>query len=132
MDGVPLSVLPVPADTDTLSLSRFGAGVVQETRTVVDSGDGVIVLGGDVDAPGAWVRTGEALSALWLDATRAGMSVVPLSLPVEVDSVRDDLHRVVLQGDLHPHLVVRIGWQAIGRSQLPRTPRRGVSEVFRP
>ena len=36
--------------------------------------------------------------------------------------------------DLHgsdPHLLVRIGWQAIGRSQLPRTPRRQVDEVLR-
>lgn len=131
-DGVPVSVLPALDDPRSIPRTRFGAGLVQESRTVVESGDGVIVLGGDVDEPGAWLRTGEALSALWLEATRAGLSVVPLSLPVEIDSVRSDLQRVVLKGDLHPHLLVRIGWQAIGRSQLPRTPRRSVSEVLRP
>jgi hypothetical protein len=130
-DGVPLSVLPVYDDNDPMR-SRFGSGMVEQTRTAVESGDGVIVLGGDGDDPGSWLLTGEALSALWLDATRAGLSVVPLSLPVEIDSVRDDLRKVVLNAGLHPHLMLRIGWQAIGRSQLPRTPRRPVSDVLRP
>jgi hypothetical protein len=130
-DGVPLSVLPVYDDNDPMR-SRFGSGMVEQTRTAVESGDGVIVLGGDGDDPGSWLLTGEALSALWLDATRAGLSVVPLSLPVEIDSVRDDLRKMVLNGGLHPHLMLRIGWQAIGRSQLPRTPRRPVSDVLRP
>ncbi len=131
-DGVPLSVLPARDDTEPVPRTRFGAGLVEETRALVESGDGVIVLGGDEDDPASWLLTGEALSALWLDATRAGLSLVPLSLPVEIDSVRKDLHSSVLDGVLQPHLLVRIGWQAIGRSQLPRTPRRSVSEVLRP
>jgi nitroreductase len=114
-----------------LEAVTVGAGAVQETRALVEAGDGVIVLGGAVDDPTSWLRTGEALSALWLDATRAGLSVVPMSLPVEVDSVREELRDVVLDSRLRPHLLVRIGWQAIGRSQLPRTPRRPVSDVFR-
>ena len=129
-DGVPLSVLPAGDDSDASPPTRFGAGLVEETRTVVESSDGVIALGGD-DGPGSWLLTGEALSALWLEATRAGLSVVPLSLPIEIDSVRDELRGLVLDSDHPPHLLLRIGWQAIGRSQLPRTPRRPVSEVLR-
>jgi nitroreductase len=128
-DGVPPSVLPARAEGSPAS--RFGPGLVRETRTVVESGDGLIVLGGRGDDPVSWLRTGEALSALWLDATRAGLSVVPLSLPVEIASVRDQLRDVVLDDGSDPHLLVRIGWQAIGRSQLPRTPRRQVDEVLR-
>ena len=90
----------------------------------------MIVLGGDADDPGSWLLTGEALSALWLDATRAGLSVVPLSLPMEIESVRESIRSDVLEGDLQPHLLLRIGWQAIGRSQLPRTPRRPVADVL--
>jgi hypothetical protein len=30
----------------------------------------------------------------------------------------------------HPILVVRVGWQAIGRSQMPPSPRRPVDEVL--
>lgn len=131
-DGVPLDVLPADTDPGSVPRSRFGAGVLQETRALVETGDGVIVLGGAADDPRSWMLTGEALSALWLEATRAGLSVVPLSLPVEIDRVRDDLRGVVLSGSLHPHILARIGWQAIGRSQLPRTPRRPLSEVLRP
>jgi hypothetical protein len=130
-EGIPSSVLPAD-DSGVLSRSGFGTGLLEETRTVVESGDGVIALGGrsDVD-PQQWMRTGEGLSALWLRATRDGLSVVPLSLPVEVDDVRRELRDVVLAGAFTPHLLTRIGWQAIGRSELPRTPRRSLGEVLR-
>ncbi|HWJ81721.1 MAG TPA: hypothetical protein VNS55_05745 [Nocardioides sp.] len=133
-DGIPHEVLPSP-DTAAVHQThqvRFDGGVVPESRTVVESGDGVIVLGGAHDGPADWLRTGEGLSALWLRATRAGLSVVPLSLPVEVEAVRLELKHFVVEDAFVPHMMVRIGWQAIGRSELPRTPRRPVSEVLRP
>lgn len=129
-DGIPRSVLPAE-DPGVPRLSRFGTGVVEETRSIVESGDGVIALGGRTDDPLGWLLTGEGLSALWLRATRAGLSVVPLSLPVEVEDVSRELRDIVLAGAFTPHLLVRIGWQAIGRSELPRTPRRLLSEVLR-
>lgn len=131
-DGIPVAVLPARIDAHALPRSRFLPGLVDESRDGVESGDGLVVLGGAGDEPESWLRTGEALSALWLRAARAGMSVVPLSLPVEVDEIREDLHVHVLAGSFRPHLLVRIGWQAIGRSELPRTPRRPLSEVLRP
>jgi nitroreductase len=126
-DGVPVAVLPREHGPAS---ARFAAGLVPETRTLVDSSDGVIVLGGRFDERGAWLRTGEALSSLWLTATRRGLSVVPMSLPVEVDATREELRDVVLGSAISPHLLLRIGWQAIGRSDLPRTPRRPVNDVF--
>lgn len=127
-DGIPRAVLPT-AD-GALPGSRFAVDD-GDAAALVRHGDGVVVLGGDADEPSAWLRTGEALSALWLRATHAGLSVVPLSQPVEVAATRADLHDVVLGGRFVPHLLVRIGWQAIGRSDLPRTPRRPVEEVLR-
>lgn len=131
-DGIPVTVLPALDDTQSLPRSRFLPGLVTETRDTVESGDGLVVIGGADDKPEAWLRTGEALSALWLRAVRAGMSVVPLSLPVEVEEMREDLYNQVLSRAFLPHLMVRIGWQAIGRSDLPRTPRRPLDEVLRP
>ncbi|MEZ0580289.1 hypothetical protein [Nocardioides sp. MH1] len=126
-DGVPVAVLP--ADPGPAS-ARFAPGVVVEGRALLDGGDGVIVLGAVSDDPMAWLRTGEALSALWLHATRHGLSTVPMSLPIEVSSVRDELRDAVLGGAFQPHILVRIGWQAIGRSELPRTPRRPLADVL--
>ncbi|GAA3811765.1 NAD(P)H nitroreductase [Nocardioides panacisoli] len=130
-DGVPGDVLPSDTDPAVSPPSRFPAGSVHETRTVSSPGDGVIVLGGAFDDRAGWLRTGEALSRIWLRATRDGMSVVPLSLPVEVDAVRHELRKELLRYEFAPHLLVRVGWQAIGREPLPATPRRAVSEVLR-
>ena len=131
VDGVPAEVLPVDTDPTSSPASRFPAGLLQETREVTGSGDGVIVLGGAFDDRAGWLRTGEALSRLWLRATRDGMSVVPLSLPVEVDAVRHELRKSLLHYEFAPHLLVRVGWQSIGREPLPRTPRRPIDEVLR-
>jgi hypothetical protein len=130
-EGVPLAVLPRDEHAEELDRpSRFGAGLVPENRAAVDSGDGLIVLGGATDDPTGWLRTGQGLSALWLRATHDGLSVVPLSLPVEVESIRLQLTETVLGRAIIPHLAVRIGWQAIGRTGLPRTPRRTLDDVL--
>ncbi len=110
--------------------SRFDGGLLVDTRPEVESSDGLIVLGGEADDRLSWLRTGEALSALWIRATRTGLSVVPLSQPLEVPATRAEL-QALLHGTLEPHLLVRVGWQAIGRSELPSTPRRPVDQVLR-
>ena len=102
----------------------------QDIRPEVESSDGLIVLGGVADDRLSWLRTGEALSALWIRATRTGLSVVPLSEPLDLPSIRTEL-RAQLANASEPHLLVRVGWQAIGRSELPSTPRRSVDQVLR-
>ena len=102
----------------------------QDIRPEVESSDGLIVLGGVAEDRLSWLRTGEALSALWIRATRTGLSVVPLSEPLDLPSIRTEL-RTQLANAFEPHLLVRVGWQAIGRSELPSTPRRPVDQVLR-
>jgi hypothetical protein len=127
-DGVPSQL--VPTTTDTALNNRFGTGLLHEGDVEVETTDGLIVLGAASDDTAAWLRTGEALSALWLKATEGNLSVIPLSQPVEVEQTRTTLRRDILRGLLMPHLVVRVGWQAIGRGQLPRSPRRPVGDVL--
>ncbi|GAB4003717.1 Acg family FMN-binding oxidoreductase [Nocardioides ultimimeridianus] len=128
-EGIPrelLPDLPAPLRSDT----RFPPGLLEDTRMIIHGGDRVIALGGSQDHVGAWLTSGEALSALWLEATRAGISVVPMSQPTEVEAVRQEIGRSVLAGRFETHLLVRVGWQAIGRRGLPRTPRRPLREVL--
>lgn len=128
-DGIPLELLP--DDPDPLQArSRFRPGVLEDTRLVIHGGERVIALGGERDDVGSWLRTGEATSDLWLEATRAGMSVIPMSQPIEVESTRHEIARTVLAARFEPHLLLRIGWQAIGRRDLPRTPRRPLHDVL--
>ena len=125
-EGLVSQLLPVEDDRG----SRFPGGALEDSDEDVDGTDGLIVLAGAADDPGAWLRTGEGLSALWLDATRGGLSVVPLSQVVEVDETRAALQHEVLRTGAVPHLLVRVGWQPLSRSEVPHTPRRTVAEVL--
>ncbi|HWJ67239.1 MAG TPA: hypothetical protein VNT31_11205 [Nocardioides sp.] len=128
-EGIPLDVLP--SDPEPLQArSRFRPGLLEDTRLAIHGGERVIALGGGLDDVGSWLRTGEAMSALWLEATREGMSVVPMSQVIEVESTRREVRDTVLAGGFEPHLLLRVGWQAIGRRELPRTPRRPLREVL--
>lgn len=129
VDGIPIDVLPDTPDA-LQTRSRFRPGLLEDSRMVIHGGDRVIALGGATDDPAAWLRTGQAMSAVWLEATRQGMSLIPMSQPIEVDSTRHEITRSVLGDAFQPHLLLRIGWQAIGRSGLPRTPRRPLTDVL--
>lgn len=131
-DGIPAEAVPPPEDQSGLP-DRFNVPVLESAqRDTLEASDGVVVLGGETDDAAAWLRTGEALSALWLAATRDGLSVVPLSQVVEVDETRNALQMTLLAGTALPHLLVRVGWQPIGRRELARTPRRPVADVLAP
>lgn len=128
-DGIPLELLP--DDPDPLrARSRFQPGLLEDTRLVIHGGERVVALGGVADDVASWLRTGQGMSALWLEAAREGMSVIPMSQPIEVESTRRRIARDVLDGAFEPHLLLRVGWQAIGRRDLPRTPRRPLDDVL--
>ncbi len=129
-DGLPSDHLPGRSVVPDKLPNRFDEGHLSDERQEVETSDGVIVLCGDDDSRASWLRAGESLSALWLSAVRDGLSVVPLSQVVEVAETREDLQHRVL-GDLAvPLLLVRVGWQPIGRSQLEPTPRRPLDDVL--
>ena len=131
-DGVPVQGLPVEAPGRDSRRSRFGTGELDDPGRDVDGGDGLVLLCAAVDQPLSWLRAGEALSALWLYAVHEGLSVVPLSQVVEVPESRAALQYGVLGGLAAPLLLVRVGWQAISRSQLEPTPRRPLEDVLLP
>jgi len=131
-DGVRLRMELLVETARASAAAAEHGGLLPDDQSDLESSDGIIVLGGTADDASAWLRTGEGLSALWLTATEDNLSVLPLSQPVGVEQTRLALRREVLGGLLLPHLVVRIGWQAIGRSEQPPSPRRPVAEVIRP
>ena len=130
-DGVPSAVLPLPADLRSRDHRRFATGLVDDMGgREVEGSDGLIVICAPTDDPAAWLTAGEGLSAMWLAATVDGLSVVPISQVIEVAETRAAFELEVLGGLARPLVVIRVGWQAISRRQLPRTPRRPVSEVL--
>jgi len=69
------------------------------------------ILHGRSDEPRDWLRAGEALSAAWLTATERGISVLPMSAPVEIRGTREAMRRI-LSYLSHPFLVLRFGTTA--------------------
>jgi hypothetical protein len=130
--GIPVSAL-IPLETGRNSRpSRFVGPerVRTPSQESVEVSDGLIALTTVDDDPRAWLAAGEALSRLWLHATSAGLSIVPLSQVVEVEETRIALEHEVLGRP--PQILLRVGWQEISRSQLPRTPRRPLEDVLLP
>jgi len=130
-DGVPRTVLPVPDDLRARRSNRFGTGLLEDIGgRELEASDGLLVICAAQDDTGTWLRAGQALSAMWLTATIEGLSIVPMSQVIEVDETREAFQTEILGGLARPLVLLRVGWQAISRSQLPRTPRRPVSEVL--
>lgn len=128
-DGIPTSAIPQLSGRVGERVHRFEGGEVSAPQPrMLDSSDGLVVLATDSDGPLDRLRSGEALSALWLEATRQGLSVVPLSQLIEDPGARIELRHEL--GGAHPQLLARIGWQEISRSTLPRTPRRSLEDVL--
>jgi nitroreductase len=87
------------------------------------------ILHGDSDAPLAWLRAGEALSAGWLTAIAQGLSLLPISAVVEVLPARMELRRL-LSGLGYPYLAVRIGYPDPEAPEPPATPRLTADEII--
>jgi hypothetical protein len=80
------------------------------------------ILHGAGDERVNWLAAGESLSAGWLTATELAVSVLPLSIVVEVADSRDLVQRL-LGGYELAYLVVRFATADPNAGAVPRTPR---------
>lgn len=93
-----------------------------------DEGAAYVMVYGIGYRPIDVLHGGEALSALLLAATAAGLSTAPLSDAIEVTWPRH-LLRYLLAGRGEPFVVVRLGYPESGQ-ELPPVPRRTASEMI--
>lgn len=136
-DGIPgVNAVPRHSDTDPLRPSRFDRWTVppaSSDRPSRDLEQGPLLgiyTGGD-DEP-AWLRSGMALSALWLAATEQGLALAPQTHLTELPDLRREL-RADLFDDLGwPQVILRVGWPQPRLHLLPRTSRRPLADVLRP
>ena len=76
------------------------------------------------------LRAGETMSEVWLCATQAGLSVVPLSQCIEVTETRQQIIENVLDDRTFPQILLQVGHLPSRRAPLPRSPRRSVGDVI--
>jgi len=119
---VPMEVIP---DAVTPSVVP-GRDFVREGHMHMGEGSDraavYLMLFGDGDEPGDWLRAGEALSAAWLAATEQGLSVLPFSSVIEVTSTRETM-RSMLSFLGYPYIVLRVGNAGADHDFPPLTPR---------
>lgn len=126
-DGVPVRSLgPKPAGRAS-PFRDLGHAVrtVRETATF-EAAPTIAVLSTAQDRPVDWVRAGQALERVLLEATTSGLAASFLNAPVEHDDLRW-LVRSPLSGVGRTHMIMRLGYGA----EVPLTPRRPLDDVRR-
>jgi hypothetical protein len=81
------------------------------------------------DARDDVLRCGEALSAVLLECTLAGLATCTLTHMTEVAPSRDIIRQLMGQTG-SPQLLIRIGIAPSDQQQTPATPRRPLTEVL--
>ncbi len=128
--GVPARNTPAPSHSDFPARAFAGPALPQPRGAEARDDAGVVlVLGTATDDGLALLRAGEATGAVLLTATALGLSSCPLTEPLEIETTRDAVRSMVLDGDGYPQMLMRIGWAPLNADPLPATPRRPLSEV---
>jgi len=130
--GMPASAYGLPEClnflTTTLSHLVFsfniGRFVAYRDRNLAQNSPALAVIGTAEDSPKAWLAAGQALEAVLLQATAAGLGASFLNQPVQVSYLRKDLLHVI-NATGFPQALLRLGYAKRGND----TPRRPLDDV---
>jgi len=129
VQGVPARNIPAASRYRRGMPGReFGLGEL--ISPPIDDGALLCVLATTTDTTLDWLRTGEALSAFLLAATRAGLATCPLSQVTEQPVVRNAVRLSALDKAGQPQIVVRVGWPVTAEFPGVAAPRRPLDDVL--
>ena len=135
-DGVPVRhALPHAREGAPARRDRYNLGPAQATarsRAAATPGHVFMLVFTAHDNEESWLAAGQALSALWVQATHDGLSLTPETQVIEVDRTRRLLREHLLDDLGYPQVLVRVGWQETSRPPRRPTPRRSLEEVLIP
>lgn len=130
-EGIPRTSLVSAAESDRVDVGRnFPVTHNKERRQQVDEDHAkILVLSTYNDARESVLRCGEALSAVLLDATMAGLATCTLTHITEVPASRQIVETLIDRPVL-PQVLIRVGVAPRTDDVIPPTPRRPIDEVF--
>jgi nitroreductase len=105
------------------------AGGGHRRATVDRDRSKIVVLSTDDDEPWNVLRCGEALSAVLLECTMAGMSTCTLTHMTELAASRDIVAQITGTAG-QPQLLIRVGTSPAHEQHVEPTPRRPLTEVL--
>lgn len=128
-DGVPVSALVSEAEMAQVGVGRaFPAGPPSRRRDDITDRSRLLVLGTETDSERDWLRTGEALSAILLECTVAGLATCSLTHITELPTSRRIVGGLLRRPAL-PQVLVRVGTTPSETDQ-SATPRRAVTDIL--
>lgn len=113
-DGISPQSYPMSSDDrGEIPLRDFGLKVGGHMPPVTESGRNqcLMILGSSQDTPLAWLRAGEALERLWLEATRLDYVISLFTQVIEVPDIREELC-AQLSLQCEPLVLIRVGQAA--------------------
>jgi Nitroreductase family len=126
-DGIPVRSLGPRPDDSSSPFRDLGRGVdATREQSRFERAPTVAVLSTLHDQRIDWVRAGQALERVLLEATNAGLSASFMNQPLEQEALRG-LVRSPLTGVGYSHMIMRLGYG----DPVPATPRRPLSAVRR-
>lgn len=130
-EGIPPSALLSDSENDRVDVGRHFPTTPHPERRPDLTADraNVLVLSTPDDTRRSAFRCGEALSAVLLDATLAGLATCTLTHITEVPASRQIVATLIAR-NAAPQVVIRVGDAPGTDGRAPTTPRRPVSEVF--
>ncbi|MFC9962658.1 Acg family FMN-binding oxidoreductase [Nocardia ignorata] len=128
-DGVPPAALVSDSELARVGVARdFPSPGPSARRGGLRDHARLLVLTATGEEPMSWLRAGEALSAVLLECTAAGLSTCPLTHITELAGGRRLLAALISHPGV-PQIVVRIGTAPDDRRP-PPTPRRPLVDVL--
>jgi nitroreductase len=129
--GVPARSTPQLDPTTAIPRRAFAGPALTEPLGVPPADDNAVVLalGTKDDDDLARLRAGEATSTVLLTATELGLASCPITEPLEITEIRDEVRGDVFGTSGYPQMLLRIGWAPVNAESLPATPRRPLSDV---
>ncbi|GIF97598.1 Acg family FMN-binding oxidoreductase [Catellatospora citrea] len=106
--GVPPEFIPDRRPETDVGEREFTARGALAVGGGHDKSSTYAVLFGESDDRGAWLRAGQALSAVWLQATVQGLALLPYSQVIEIDGSRAMMRRI-LSNLGYAYIVLRLG-----------------------
>ncbi|WP_280336263.1 Acg family FMN-binding oxidoreductase [Nocardia wallacei] len=129
-EGVPETSRVSAAEAARVEVGREFPTVAHSMRrpALTDRAE-LVALGSYGDATPQWLHTGEALSAVLLESTAAGLATCPITHVTELPAGRGAVADL-LPDRATPQVVIRIGTAPAGEPDLPATPRRPLADIL--
>ncbi|MDT5203624.1 MAG: hypothetical protein QOD34_260 [Mycobacterium sp.] len=131
-EGIPYSALISGAEGDRVGVDRIFPLTHQPERRaeIPEDHAKILLLSTDGHSRADALASGEALSAVLLECTMAGLANCPITHLTEV-AVTRELIRSLMDHDAVPQVLVRVGIVPVTEKAPPPTPRRPLSAVLR-